>query len=248
MKTSNKILVSTYLAIILIMIVTMAFVRRGTSAEDPIEAIGDITSVNVNFKQLRALDIAVGQVTLIQKNGSPQIEIKCAENIREHLVQEFEDNEFYLGMDRGKNGDLGIKVIVYIEDIETISLSENARLICPDTFRTETITLKTNQSGSIQMPIQANQINAFTLGGSRIELDGSAKNLNAVVNNSGRIEAIDLNTDTVVANIGDAGKMEIAVNSSLTANLSSAGKLYYKGDPADLQKSGVIDSAALIKL
>ncbi|MFK8007899.1 MAG: DUF2807 domain-containing protein [Saprospiraceae bacterium] len=248
MKTSNKILTGTYLVILLITIITMAFVRNGTTEREPLKSVGENTTKNVNFKYLRALDIAVGKITLIQQKGPTRLEINCAENIRQHLVEEFEDNEFYLGMDQGENGDLDIEVIVYTETIEAITISGNARLENNSTFKTNEINLTTKQSGSIQMSIEAGLVNTFTFGESKIQLKGTAQNLNAVINNTGNVSALDLETDAVVANVGDAGKMEITVVSSLIANLSNAGKLRYKGDPTTLQKNGVIDSAELIKL
>ncbi len=248
MKTSNKILTGAYLVIFLITIITMAFVRNGTSEKEPLKSIGEKTTKNVNFKYLRALDIAVGKVTLIQQEGPAHLEINCAENVRQHLVQKFEDNEFYLGMEPGENGDLDIEVIAYVPNIEAITISENARLVSSVNFKTNEINLTTKQSGSIQMSIEADLINTFTFGGSNIYLKGTAQNLNAVINNAGRVDALDLETDAVVANVGDAGKMNITVISSLTANLSNAGKLSYKGEPTNLQKNGVIDSAELIKL
>ncbi|MFK7770593.1 MAG: head GIN domain-containing protein [Saprospiraceae bacterium] len=248
MKTSNKILTGAYLVILLITIITMAFVRNGTSEKEPLKSIGEKTTKNVNFKYLRALNIAVGKVTLIQQEGPAHLEINCAENVRQHLVEKFEDDEFYLGMKHGENGDLDIAVIVYVPNIEAITISENARLVSNRIFKTNEINLTTKQSGSILMFIEAEMVNTFTFGGSNIYLSGTTKNLNAVVNNAGRVDALDLATDAVVANVGDAGKMNVTVISSLTANLSNAGKLSYKGEPTNIQKHGVVDAAELIKL
>lgn len=248
MKTSNKILVGTYLVIFLTTIITMAFVKNGTSEVEPLQSIGERTNKTVNFKYLRAIDIAVGNVTLIQQEGPAHIEINCAENIRQHLVQEFEDDEFYLGMDQGENDNLDIEVIVYVPNIEAITISGNARLVNSVNFKTNEIKLTTTGRGSIRMSIEAELINTFTYGASAINLKGTAQHLNAVVNNAGKVEALDLVTDAVVANVGNAGRMEISVISSLTANLSSAGKLSYKGEPTNLQESGVTNSAKLIKL
>ena len=248
MKTSNKILTGTYLLILLITIVTMAFVKNGTSVKEPLKSIGEKTIQKTPLENLRALDIAVGKVTLVQQEGPAQLVIKCAENVHQHLIQEFEDNELYLGMEVGENGDLDIEILVYAPDIESITISENARLVSSILFKTNEINLTTRQSGSIRMSIEAELINTFTFGGSNIHLQGTAQNLNAVVNNAGRVDALDLETDAVVANVGDAGKMKTTVISSLTANLSNAGKLSYKGEPTNLQKSGVTDAAELIKL
>ena len=248
MKTSNKILTGAYLVIFLVTIITMAFIRYGTSEKKPLKSIGEKTIQKTPLENLRALDIAVGKVTLIQQEGPAQLVIKCTENVRQHLVQEFEDNELHLGTEEDKNGDLDIEILVYAPDIESITISKNARLVSSILFKTNEINLTTSQSGSIRMSIEAGLVNTFSFGGSKIHLRGTAQNLNAVVNNAGRVEALDLETDAVVANVGDAGKMNVTVISSLIANLSNAGKLSYKGEPTNLQKNGVVDAAELIKL
>jgi hypothetical protein len=247
MKTSNKILTGAYLVIFLIIIITMAFVRSGTHTIEPLKSIGEKRTQKIPLENLRALDIAVGKVILIQKEGIAQLEIRCAENVRQHLVQRFEKDELYLGMKPGEIEDLDIEIKIYAKDIESITISENAFLVS-NTFKTNEINLTTKGSGFIHMFIEADLINTFTFDRSKIYLRGTTQNLNAVVNNAGRVEALNLETDAVHAKIGDTGKMDITVISSLTANLSNAGKLSYKGKPTNLQKNGVIDSAELIKL
>lgn len=237
MKTSNKILTGTYLVILLITITTMAFVRNGTTEREPLKSIGESTTESVNFKYLRALDIAVGNVTLIQQEGPSHIEIKCAENIRQHLVQEFEDNEFYLGIDGDGDDDLGIEVIVYIDDIQSITISGRANLTSNATFKTDSLLIKTYSASALEMDVESDFLKVNASNASRVNLSGTTNFLKVNAQNAGRVEAKNLIAKEVDAYAGNAGHMNIHASEKLSVDINNAGRINYLGHPQILKNS-----------
>lgn len=239
MKTSNKILTGTYLIILLITIVAMAFVKNGTTERIPLEPIGEKTTRNVNFeyKNLRAIDIAVGNVTLIQQEGPAHLEINCTENIRQHLVQEFEDNEFYLGMDQDENDNLDIDVIVYVQDIESITLSGRATLKNNGSFKSDSLSIKTYSASKLEMDVAIDFLQLKTVNASKVNLKGSATLFEVNAYNAGRIEAESLVAKEVIANAGNAGVINIHASEKLSATINNNGRVYYLGQPQILKNS-----------
>ena len=79
MKTSNKILSAFLFLIILCTIITMTYIRMGTSERKPLEPIGSATTKDYNLPYLNTLDISAGEVQLLP--GDPKVEITCTEKI-----------------------------------------------------------------------------------------------------------------------------------------------------------------------
>ena len=244
MKTSNKIITGFFLLILMITISTMAFVRNGTYEKESIKPIGEKTSKNVNFKYLRALDVTVGKVTLIQQEGPSHLEVKCAENIRQPLVQKFDDNEFYLGVEEGENDDLDLDVIVYVQNIESIIISGRAVLKGNGTFKTDSLYIKTYGAASLEMDIAADFLTLIAANGSKLNLNGTANFLRMEAHNGGRIDAENLVAKEVDAYAGNAGHINIHASEKLSVSINNAGRINYLGYPQLIKNS--INSAGTL--
>ncbi len=244
MKTSNKIITGFFLVVLMITISTMAFVRNGTYEKELIKSIGEKTNKKINFKYLRALDISVGKITLIQQEGPSHIEIKCAENIRQYLVQEVEDNEFFLGVDEGENVDLDLDVIVYVQNIESIIISGRAALKGNGTFKTDSLRIKTYGTASLQMDIAADFLKLIAANASKLNLNGTANFLRMEAHHGGRIEAENLVAKEVDAYAGNAGHINIHASEKLSVNINNAGRINYLGYPQLIKNS--INSAGTL--
>lgn len=249
MKTSNKILTGFFLALFLIAVSTMAFVRANTTAQDPIEAMGERTTrtENISFKKLKMLDISVGNVTLVQ--GEPKIEITCAENIHEFLRKSYDHSNglYQIGLKSGNFNRLNVEIKISANDLKSITLSHSTNLFAEREMSFKEIDLFIHNSSQLELPISAEVINLKSTDGTRINLKGKVNKLNATVNNSGRVEALDLVSKNTIADVSDGGRLTITTEEELSVTLSNAGVLEYLGNP-EIKRQRISDGGRLNKL
>ena len=248
MKTSNKILTTAFLLLLTFAICIMFFVRMNGETVSTETRFGKQRTINYKIEKLNEIDVAVGNVRLYQRKGKTKVEVSCGENLMETLDVSFDKEKLQVRMKDGFQGRAGeVEIIIYTNKLRHISLHNEAQLFGEGTLNFDTLNLTLQNNADAKITLQSQMVNTFIKGNSKLQMEGTAKFLNANVNNSGNVEAINLISKTVIANVSDAGKLRTSVEENLTANLSNAGKIYYQGEP-EIQQNGVIDSAELIKL
>ncbi|MEM6698425.1 MAG: DUF2807 domain-containing protein [Bacteroidota bacterium] len=249
MKTSNKILAISFFLLFIIAISTMAFIRANSEAQAPIEATGKRTArtENINFKKLEMLDISVGNVTLVQ--GEPKVEITCAENIHEFLNKSYDHSKglYEIGLKSGSFNNLDVAIKISANNLKNIVTSRNAYLSSEAVLDFDNINLTTSGGASIDIELNANQLTVRSSDGSRVTLGGKVKEVLATASNAGAIYARDLSSETLDAQISDAGRLSIRVEEELSATVSNAGVLKYMGHP-EIKRQKITDAGRLTKL
>lgn len=80
---------------------------------------------------------------------------------------------------------------------------------------------------------------SFTLeseGSSEIAVQGTTESLNISLSGAGDIQAFDLVADSVEINSQGAGDIQVFAKSGLSAVISGAGDVYYRGTPAEIKR------------
>ena len=71
-------------------------------------------------------------------------------------------------------------------------------------------------------------------------LKGTTEDGKYNVAGGGKIQADELKAEDVDANVAAGGKIYVYASSSLKAASVAGGRIYYKGNPADVDKSSVL--------
>jgi len=230
MKTSNKILATTFLTLLIIVISTLVYVRANTVMEKTITAEGEISKRHYDIQGLHTLKIRSGQITLHQ--GEPYVEIKCADNIHQYINTEVEDGALEISLQNGAYDDIGyLDITISTQDIENITLVGSSTLTAENIFKTDVINITAQHSTSLDLPIEANIINVNSSNGAEIKLSGKGAIVNATVRNSGNINASNLEANVVNADVSDGSKLVTSVKEKLVVDISNSGEILYKGDP-----------------
>lgn len=246
MKTSNKILTTTFLVLLMGVISTMAYVASNTTIGKTISAEGKISKRYHDIKDLHTLNIRNGQITLHQ--GEPYVEIKCADNIHQYLETEVKDGALYFELLDGAYDDIGtIDVTISTKDIKNINLTGISSLSAKQVFKTEIINISAEHNTSINLPLEANIVNVSSADGGEITLSGQAKVMNATVYNSGNINASSLDANVVNATASDGSKLITTVKEKLVIDVSNSGEVLYKGEP-EITINKQTDSGKITKL
>ncbi len=91
--------------------------------------------------------------------------------------------------------------------------------------------LQASGAAAIDMHVHAQHLTLQSSGASKSEFEGVADHFHAIISGAGEIEAYDLRARTANVVCSGAGKVEVSVSDTLSAQASGASKIEYRGTP-----------------
>ncbi|MBB6388767.1 MULTISPECIES: head GIN domain-containing protein [Flavobacterium] len=173
-----------------------------------------------------------------------KITIKGEENLLSAIKVEVEDNSLKIYVERGTqirtSSGNKIQVTVPFEKISELSLAGSGNIQSKDAIKNEKITVKLSGSGNFTLPVDTNNLDLNVSGSGNIRLKGTANTFTTKLSGSGDINASDLKSKIVEANVSGSGNSKVTCNESLTARVSGSGNIKYVGNPEkrDVKVSG----------
>ncbi len=118
-----------------------------------------------------------------------------------------------------------------MKDIEEISVSSAGDVYGKNTIKTEELNLSASSAGDIKLKLEVKKLRCDISSAGDISLEGTADELEADLSSAGDLKAYDLTTRIADVPTSSAGDAKITVTEKLIASTSSAGDIYYQGNP-----------------
>lgn len=127
-------------------------------------------------------------------------------------------------------------IVIYITmpELEGISMSGSGRLESKDQFSSKSMKLRVSGSGSLQLNVAADQLEAHISGSGKILTEGTAQSFNAHISGSGKVKAEELRAQSVDVHISGSGSCYVHADNALEAHISGSGNVYYTGNPTNV--------------
>ncbi|MBS0010209.1 MAG: DUF2807 domain-containing protein [Bacteroidales bacterium] len=170
-------------------------------------------------------------VYLSQGNRN-RIIVEADDNLLEYIITDVKD-----GVLRVYPDDVSIRraemmrVYVTMKDIDYISTSSAGDVIGETPVRTKNLKISASSSGDVKLEVYADRLDLKTSSAGDITLKGEADFVQASTSSAGDIKAYDLTVREADLSASSAGDIKITVTERLKARSSSAGDIYYYGDP-----------------
>ena len=162
---------------------------------------------------------------------SESIRVEADENLHEYILTEVRGGVLRVYTDANIRSAESRKVYVTMKEIRSISTSSAGDVIGQTPIVADLLELSTSSAGDINIEVKAREINATTSSSGDITLSGSADNISASTSSAGDLKALDLTVREADITASSAGDAKITVTERLKARASSAGDIYYKGNP-----------------
>lgn len=173
-----------------------------------------------------------------------KIILKGEENLLSAIKVEVQDNDLKIYVERFTNirpsSGKRIQVTVPFEKISELSLAGSGDIQSKDFIKNEKLSVKLSGSGNFSLPVDTNNLDLNVSGSGNIRLKGTANTFSTKLSGSGDINASDLKSKIVDANVSGSGNSKVTCNESLTARVSGSGNIKYTGNPEkrDVKVSG----------
>lgn len=173
-----------------------------------------------------------------------KIILKGEENLLAAIKVEVEDNSLKIYVEKFTNilpsSGKKIQITVPFEKISALSLAGSGDVVSKDAIKTDSLSVKLAGSGNFTLPVDTKNLDLKVSGSGNIHLKGKTDTFSTKLAGSGNIDAADLKSKIVDANVSGSGNSKVTCNESLTARVSGSGNIRYAGNPEkrDVKVSG----------
>lgn len=173
-----------------------------------------------------------------------KITIKGEENLLAVIKVEVEGNELKIYVEKGTqirtSTGKKIEVIVPFDKISALTLSGSGDIRTKNKISSDNLSAKLSGSGNFNLEIDAKNLDLALSGSGDVALKGRADSFTSKISGSGNVNAANLKSKNVEANVSGSGNSIVNCESSLTGKVSGSGNIKYLGNPEkrDVKVSG----------
>jgi hypothetical protein len=197
-----------------------------------LEGEGPVIERKVEIKKFSGITVP-GNAKIYLTQGSEQtVRIEGQENIIDNLILDVSDEVWRIEGKKPVWKAETLKIYITLENLKLIKISGSGDVYTQNHFTgKKDLELRISGSGTLNLDIEADDIDGSVSGSGDIFLTGSADKLNLGISGSGKIKAEKLEAQSADVRITGSGNMDVWVVEKLEASVSGSGNVYYAGNP-----------------
>ncbi|CAN5379078.1 hypothetical protein BH10BAC1_BH10BAC1_04650 [soil metagenome] len=169
----------------------------------------------------------------ITQSDANSVKVDAPESVQAQIKTEVKDGILIISTEGNIKGDKNITISISAKSLSSIDISGASDVKSENQLICDKLSITTNGAGDVHLDIKATDIKADVSGAGDLTLKGSTQTLDATVSGAGDLKASNLEAAKITAKVSGAGDAKINVSQSLTADVSGAGSIIYRGNPAE---------------
>jgi phage shock protein PspC (stress-responsive transcriptional regulator) len=188
------------------------------------EPVKSIRTKNLSVQlQIEQTDSIEGSMTLIGD-----------ENLIDKIEHRIDNNQLYLSTGQYRFRSIGNPLVIRVRTAELKKITSNStgNIYIPNAFKADDFKIKLNDAGKFQadsLDVQSLVVDSEGVGS--VILTGIARKADFKLDGVGSINALELVSDTVYANVGGVGSIKCNPKDYLKGKVTGVGNLTYKEEP-----------------
>lgn len=173
---------------------------------------------------------------MVTKGNTYSISVETDANLQEYILTEVSGDRLVIKKADRVNLDPSEKIKVYVTtpSLTALKSSSSSSLICSGSFEGRDLELDVSSSGKIVVDFTGESVDIESSSSGKIELTGKAERLRFDGSSSSRVDAGKFVVNRVNAEASSSSRLIVDVKDELDADVSSSGKVFYKGNPDKL--------------
>jgi hypothetical protein len=221
--------VSTTLILVLVFSVSVFGQTR-----PKVEGSGNVVKKERKASYFNKVNVSTAIDLILTQGSGESITVEADDNLHEYIMTEIKDNTLSIYLEANVRKAEKMNVHVTMKDIEKIAATSAGDVVGKTVIRSNELTLVTSSAGDIDLDIDVRKLDCNISSAGDITLSGSTDELVAKLSSAGDLNAFDLTAKTGKVSVSSAGNAEINVTGKLWARSSSAGDIYFKGNPPEV--------------
>jgi len=187
------------------------------------------------------IDVSEGIKVNLTLGGKEFVEVFADEDLIDEVITEVHGTTLSIHMSHNVHNmrNRNVEVNVTAKKVEGIDASSGSSVISQGLIESDNLELSVSSGAHLKVAFKAQTASCDASSGANAELKGAVKNFSADASSGAGIDADDLKTSTVKADVSSGAHIGIDVSDELNAEASSGGSIRYSGAPkmVDIEKS-----------
>ncbi|MFO7874256.1 MAG: head GIN domain-containing protein [Bacteroidales bacterium] len=230
MKTTNRILLTAFIVLILLMIAVIVSVRFSL-AEELVRGSGEVIEEERMIDPFNSIEAKGNLQILLQQNDQERVMVAADDNLLDLIETYVNGNTLYINLLKPVGHYEKMEVTVAFSDLDALEISRNGRAEAPDGIRSDYFTHKLHSGAKSTLHINVDELTLDLSSGAHAKLSGSASLMNAESSSGASLDATDLEISVCSIKASSGATNSLFVTSDLSAKASSGGVIRYSGDP-----------------
>jgi hypothetical protein len=175
--------------------------------------------------------VSSGVNVYLKQGEKESITVEADENLHEYILTEVKDGILNVYTDAIIREAKMERVYVTIKEVRSIKTSSSGDIVGETPVKGMDIEIGASSAGDIRLEVYAKKLDVNISSAGDVYLSGEAESLNADLSSAGDFNAYNLKVKEADISASSAGDAKVNVSEKIRARASSAGDIYYQGDP-----------------
>lgn len=198
---------------------------------------GKVTTEVRNIKEnFSSIDVNSDIEVILEQSNDKFISVEADENLQLSIDTKVENGVLKIEPNESINPSKTIKVIVRMSKIEGLEASSSSKISGIGTFKGESISIDASSAAEVEVNLKYDNVNLDASSGSNIWVKGLALKLESSASSGSEVEAKQMLSNDVIADVSSGGIIKTHPIISLNGNASSGGRIVYDIEPKSVTK------------
>lgn len=196
-----------------------------------IKGNGNVTKQERQLGSFSGLDVGGAFKVFLTQGDKESVTVEADENLLDVISTEVRGNTLVIKTTEDINDSEALNIYLTFKDLDKMDISGACHLTGENKMKFDELDLECSGASDVELKMAAQKLSLDLSGASQIELYGSAESVDLDLSGASGFDGYDLEAEIYFADISGASHAKIFVNKELSAEVSGAAGLKYKGDP-----------------
>ncbi|MCD4730447.1 MAG: DUF2807 domain-containing protein [Bacteroidales bacterium] len=210
-----------------------------------IKGNGNVTKQERQLDSFSSLDVGGAFKVFLTQGDKEFVIVEADENLLDVISTEVRGNTLVIKTTEDIRDSEALNIYLTFKNLDEMKISGACRLDGENKMKYGNRELECSGASDVELKFSAQKLSLDFSGASQIELYGSAESVNLDLSGASGFDGYDLEADIYNVDVSGASHAKIFVNTELSADVSGAASLKYKGEP--IIKSHDVSGAASMR-
>jgi hypothetical protein len=206
---------------------------------------GNVVKQERKVSSFNAIEVSGAFDVYLSQGSAQSVIVEADENLMPLIRTEVVGSTLKIDNKKPIHDSKSLKVYITVTDLTKIELSGAVDLQTQNKLTLTGLEIEISGATDATLDLAVQKLEVSSSGGSKLKFSGMANKVDMDVSGAVDIHAFDLLAEIVSLSISGAGDAEINVTKELYADISGAGTVRYKGEPAKVDSN--VSGAGSIK-
>jgi len=195
-----------------------------------IKGNGNVVKQERSVSSFTGIDVGGAFKVYLTQGEKETLVVEADENLLDIIETEVRGNTLRIKTSQDIRDSKALNIYITFKNLEDLDVSGACNLTGENKFKLGDLDLGCSGASDVMLKLSAEDVNLDCSGASEMDIYGSAETIDLDVSGASHIDAFEFEVKICKADVSGASRAKVFVTGELSAEVSGAASLKYKGD------------------